>query len=121
MTFGARPRVLRRAHAALSLLLLVVLLAACSRQPVVLTGTVTDAYTGEPVPMASVAIGDTILTTDPNGAFSTLNWGKNDTLAINAPNYEPLSLSLEERPEIAATDVQTITLDTVIRPTRSAA
>jgi len=116
MTFGARPRVLRRAHAALSLLLLVVLLAACSRQPVVLTGTVTDAYTGEPVPMASVAIGDTILTTDPNGAFSTLNWGKNDTLAINAPNYEPLSLSLEERPEIAATDVQTITLDTVIRP-----
>jgi hypothetical protein len=83
---------------------------------VVLTGTITDAYTGQPVREASVAIGGTTLTTDASGVFSTPSWGKNDTLAVSAPNYEPLNLALEGRPEIAATDVQTITLDTALRP-----
>jgi hypothetical protein len=116
MTLGARPRMFRRAYAAFALLLLAAVMAACSRQPVVLTGTVTDAYTGQPVPQASVAIGDTTLATDASGVFATPSWGKSDTLAVSAPNYEPLSLPLESRPEITATDAQTITLDTALRP-----
>jgi hypothetical protein len=118
MIRGARPRLLlpRRASAILSLLILAATLAACSRQPVVLTGTVTDAYTGQPVPQASVVIGDTTITTDANGVFQTPQWRTTDTLAVTAPNYEPVSLPLEARPEIAATDAQTITLDTAIRP-----
>lgn len=118
MTRGApfRSWLPRRAPASLALLLLAALLTACSRQPVVLTGTVTDAYTGQPVPQASVVIGDTSVTTDANGVFQTPQWRKTDTLAVTAPNYEPVSLALEARPELAATDAQTITLDTAIRP-----
>lgn len=118
MIRGARPRLLmpRRAPATFALLLIAALLAACSRQPVMLTGTITDAYTGQPVPQATVAIGNTTVTTDANGAFQTPQWRKSDTLAVSAPNYEPLSLPLEERPEVAATEAQTITLDTAIRP-----
>jgi len=87
MTRGARLLLPRRASAALVFLLAAALLAACSRQPVVLTGTITDAYTGQPVPQATVAIGDTTITTDSAGVFQTPQWGKSDTLAITAPNY----------------------------------
>jgi hypothetical protein len=115
---GARPRLStpRRAAAILALLLIAALTAACSRQPVMLTGTITDAYTGQPVPQATVALGNTTVTTDANGVFQTPEWRKSDTLAITAPNYEAVSLPLEARPEIAATDAQTITLDAAIRP-----
>jgi hypothetical protein len=118
MTRGARPRLStpRRAPAAFALLLIAALLAACSRQPVVLTGTITDAYTGEPVPQAVIAIGETTVTTDANGVFQTPEWRRSDTLAVSAPNYEAFALPLEGRPEIAATDAQTITLDTALRP-----
>ncbi|GAB4430877.1 MAG: putative glycoside hydrolase [Chloroflexi bacterium OHK40] len=115
MSCGA-PRTPRRASAAVALLLLAVILAACSRQPIVLTGTVTDAYTGAPISQATIAIGSTSVTTDANGSFSTPNWRPSDTLAVSAPSYEPLSLPLESRPELAATDTQTITIDTALRP-----
>src|SRR5688500_14094408 len=102
--------------ATLALLLTAALLAASTRLPVVLTGTVTDSYSGQPVPEASVVIGDTPISTDAQGVFRTPQWRKSDTLSVAAPNYEPLSLALEGRPELAATDAQTITLDTAIRP-----
>lgn len=116
MTRGARLLLPRRASAAILLILVTALLTACSRQPVVLTGTITDAYTGQPVPQATVAIGDTTITTDSAGVFQTPQWAKSDTLAITAPNYEPFQLPLEDRPELAITEAQTITLDSAIRP-----
>ncbi len=115
-TSVARPRLPRRALATLSLLVLAALLAGCNRPPVVLTGTITDAYTGQPVPQASVTIGRTTVTTDDQGVFSTPRWRRSDTLAISAPRYEPLSLLLEDRPELRAADALTLTLDTVLRP-----
>ncbi|HMQ32704.1 MAG TPA: putative glycoside hydrolase [Chloroflexaceae bacterium] len=116
MTRGARPRGPRRSPAALLLLLLAALLAGCSSQPVVLTGTITDAYTGAPIPQASVVIGETTVNTDAAGVFSTPSWRKSDTLAVSAPNYEALSLPLEGRPELEASDALTITLNTALRP-----
>ncbi|NTU79386.1 MAG: carboxypeptidase-like regulatory domain-containing protein, partial [Chloroflexales bacterium] len=116
MTCGARPRAPRRSPAAWLFLLLIVVLTGCGARPVVLTGKITDAYTGAPVPQASVVVGNTTVTTDANGVFSTPSWRKTDTLAVSAPNYEVLSLPLEGRPELAASDALTITLDTSLRP-----
>ena len=116
MTCGARPHVLRRSPAAWLLLLLTIGLVGCSGRQVVLTGTITDAYTGAPVPQASVAVGSTTITTNANGVFSTPRWQKTDTLAVSAPNYETFSLPLANRPELAASDTLTITLDTRLRP-----
>jgi hypothetical protein len=116
MTCGVRPRALWRSPFAILILLLAVVLAGCSTQPVTLTGTITDAYTGLPVSAASVVIGDTTLITDASGGFSTPSWRKNDTLAVSAPNYEQLSVALAERPELAVSGVMTVTLDTALRP-----
>ena len=116
MTCGARPHVLRRSPAAWLLLLLTIGLVGCSGRQVVLTGTITDAYTGVPVPQASIVVGSTTITTDANGVFSTPRWQKTDTLAVSAPNYEAFSLPLANRPEVAASGVLTITLDTRLRP-----
>lgn len=115
-TRGVRPRAPRHRPAALFFLLLAALLAGCSSQPVVLTGTITDAYTGAPIPQADVVIGNTQLSTDDAGTFSTPRWRKSDTLSVSAPNYEPLSLPLADHPEIAASDALTITLNTSLRP-----
>jgi hypothetical protein len=116
MTCGVRIRTTRRGPFALLLLLLSAVLAGCSTAPVTLTGVITDAYTGLPVSEASVVIGDTTLITNAEGVFSTISWRKNDTLAVSAPNYELLSLPLNERPEVAASNAMTVTLDTALRP-----
>ena len=116
MTCGARPRALRRSPAAWLLLLLTTMLVGCSSRQVVLTGTITDAYTGAPVPQARVAVGATSSSTDANGVFSTNQWQKTDTLAVSAPNYEALNVPLTGRPELAASDALTFTLDTPLRP-----
>lgn len=102
----------------LSALLLLVLLAltACGGSSIALTGTITDAYTGNPVADADIAIGRTRLTTDADGTYTALRWRTSDTFAVTAPGYEPATLLLEEQPEIAQTEVQTITLNTTLRP-----
>lgn len=112
---GFRPGAAQRALSAFCMLLLCATLASCAK-PVVLAGTVKDAYTGQPVPQANVVVGGTTLTTDANGVFSTPSWSKTDTLAVNAPNYEPVQLALEGRPELAQSDALTVTLDTSLRP-----
>ncbi len=116
MTRDARPRLAQRSPAAFLLLLLAALVAGCSSQPVVLTGTITDAYTGAPIPAASVALGETTVATDANGVFATPRWRASDTMAVSAPNYEALSLPLEGRPELAASEALTLTLNTALRP-----
>ncbi|MGB9633603.1 MAG: carboxypeptidase regulatory-like domain-containing protein, partial [Chloroflexaceae bacterium] len=105
-----------RSMALLSVLLLAAIITGCGRPAVVLTGTITDAYTGQPVPEARVTIGNTTVTTDANGTFSTSRWRRGDVLAVSAPSYEPLRLPLAERPELAASDALTLTLNTALRP-----
>lgn len=116
MIRGARPRAPKSRLSAMLLLLLAALLAACSGQPVILTGTITDAYTGQPIPNANITLGKTDLTTDAAGVFRTPDWERTDTLTVSAPNYEDLVLPLADRPEVAATDNLTLTLDTTLRP-----
>jgi len=109
-------RLSARPVALLSLLLLAAIIAGCGRPAVVLTGTITDAYTGQPVPEARVRIGNTIVTTDANGMFSTSRWRRGDVLDVSAPSYAPLQLPLAERPELTASDALTVTLNTTLRP-----
>ncbi|MFV9502989.1 MAG: putative glycoside hydrolase [Oscillochloridaceae bacterium umkhey_bin13] len=116
MTCGTRPRAAKPSFSAILLVLLAAILAGCSTPPVILTGTITDAYTGQPIPNANITLGETNLTTDANGMFSTPSWQRTDTLAISAPSYEALSLPLDGRPELAATNQLTITLDSSLRP-----
>jgi len=113
---GLPPRAPRRPIAAFIILLLAATLSACAAPAPMLTGTVKDAYTGAPIGAASVQIGRTTVTTDANGVFRTPSWSKTDTLAVTAPDYEPVALPLEGQPQIAKTDTMTITLDTALRP-----
>jgi hypothetical protein len=101
----------------LALLLITALgLAACSSSPTLLTGTVTDAYTGAPVSTASMVVGETSLTTDAEGNFATTDWQTNDTLEISAPEYAAVALPLENHPAVAGNDALTVTLDLELRP-----
>lgn len=97
-------------------LLCVMIITGCASRPVVLTGTVTDAYTGAPVPNATVAIGDLTMTTDEQGRFQTERWRPEDTLALQAPAYEPVSLPLAGQPGVGESGVFTVTITTALRP-----
>ncbi len=96
--------------------LIVAVLAGCAAQPVVLTGVVTDAYTGAPLSGVTVAIGDQMLTTDEQGRFQTERWRPEDTLALQAPAYEPLNLPLADQPGVGQSGVLTVTITTALRP-----
>lgn len=115
-----RPVITRSCSArrapALSLLILLITLVGCGRPVPVLTGTVTDAYTGKPVLQAQVRVGGTTVTTDERGMFSVKRWRRSDVLAISAPNYEQLRLPLADRAELAASDAMTVTLNATLRP-----
>ncbi|MEI6776055.1 MAG: putative glycoside hydrolase [Chloroflexales bacterium] len=110
------PFSLRRPGAAFLILLLTAILSACAAHNPVLTGTVKNAYTGAPISTASVQVGGATLTTDANGVFTAPRWSKTDTLAIAAPDYEPVTLPLQAQPQIAQSNSLTITLDTTLRP-----
>lgn len=97
-------------------LLCIMIITGCASRPVVLTGTVTDAYTGAPVPNATVAIGDLTLTTDEQGRFQTERWRLEDTLALQAPAYEPISLPLSDQAGVGESGVFTVTITTALRP-----
>jgi hypothetical protein len=119
MVWFALPAALRmpvRRIGALLLLASFLFLASCGRDPVILTGIVTDAYTGQPVPEAIVVIGETTLTTDSSGAFTTSDWKRTDTLAVSAPNYAMISLPLETHPAVVGNATLTITLSMPLRP-----
>ncbi len=92
-------------------------LAACSiRSPVVLSGSVIDAYSGQPVEMASVRIGGASTATDDAGTFQTAHWRTSDTLQISAPGYETTRIALREQPQLMQTDAPTVTLTMELRP-----
>ncbi|NJN65302.1 MAG: hypothetical protein HC884_00615 [Chloroflexaceae bacterium] len=111
-----------------SLMISVVLLTSCSledwtnggpgKSSAVLTGTVTDAYTNQPVPAAEVVIGTGTLATGSDGRYLTTNWDTEDTLQASAPGYEPVQVALNTQPHLAQSENMTVTLDLVLRPNR---
>jgi hypothetical protein len=92
------------------------LLAACGGPDIALNGTVTDAYTGKPVSAATIDLGGTQLTTDASGKYQITSWSKRDTLQIAASGYEPLSVNLADKPELASPTPPAVTLDWRLRP-----
>jgi protocatechuate 3,4-dioxygenase beta subunit len=94
---------------------LVLLSGACG-SVVVLNGNVTDAYTGQPIPSANVAIGDVALTTDSGGGYATKSWNASDTLLVSAPGYAPEQVPLDSHYPAAATEPITVTVSTALRP-----
>lgn len=112
-----RLRRIRRSMIAVSILAIMAMLSACSSSTgPLLIGTIRDAYTGEVISQANVRIGTQSLNTDTNGAFQTQRWRSSDTLAISAPDYEPLSLPLASQPQVAQSSSMTVTLETNLRP-----
>src|SRR5689334_9896535 len=93
-------------------IIIAVLLAACGGPEIALNGTVTDAYTGKPVPAASVRLGNQQITTDPQGQFRISQWSVQDTLQVSANGYAPESIALTTQPNLAKPTPPAVTLDT---------
>jgi hypothetical protein len=76
-------------------------------RPNILSGTITDRYSGQPVPNATVKVGDTLSTqTGPDGKYRLEGVPSDATVEINADGYAMLTQPFEK----------TITLDAVLRP-----
>jgi protocatechuate 3,4-dioxygenase beta subunit len=76
-------------------------------RPNVLSGTITDRYSGQPVPNAVVKVGDVLSAkTRPDGTYRLEGLPSNATVEISADGYAELTQPLE----------QMTTLDAVLRP-----
>jgi hypothetical protein len=76
-------------------------------RPNILTGTITDRYSGQPVPNATVKVGDALRAkTGPDGTYRLEGVPSNATVAISADGYAELTQPLEKM----------TTLDAVLRP-----
>jgi hypothetical protein len=95
---------------------LAVLLSACGGPDVPLNGTVFDEYTGQPLPAATLNLGGTQLTTDASGKYQIASWNQRDTLEIAANGYEPITVNLADKPELASPTPPAVTLDWRLRP-----
>lgn len=94
----------------------VLLLAGCGGPDVPLTGTVLDAYTGQPVSSAKIVLGRNELTTDAAGKYQITSWSAKDRLQVSAAGYEPLEIALETQPQLAKPEPPAVTLDATLRP-----
>src|SRR5262245_29775520 len=92
------------------------ILASCGSPPIALNGVVTDAYTGKPVSAARLTLGASEIATDAAGKYQFTQWSDKDTLKIVANGYEPISVALESRPELAQPTPPSATLDARLRP-----
>lgn len=93
------------------------LLAGCaSSAPVVLQGTVIDAYTGQPVTAAQVRVNETMLGTGGDGSYMTDRWEPEDTLEVSAPGYATTQVPLASYRQPASPTPVTVTLETPLRP-----
>jgi hypothetical protein len=97
-------------------LALAALLAACGGPEIPLNGTIIDAYTGKPVPAATINLGGAQLSTDAGGKFQVAQWSDKDTLQIAAHGYEPISIVLAQQPQLAKPTPPAMTLDAKLRP-----
>jgi hypothetical protein len=96
---------------------LVALLVSCGGGPdIALNGTIIDAYTGQPVPAATIKLGSAQLTTDAGGKYQFPTWTDKDMLQVAASGYEPVTIALLERPEVAKPTPPAVTLDATLRP-----
>jgi protocatechuate 3,4-dioxygenase beta subunit len=92
------------------------ILVSCGGPPIALNGVVTDAYTGKPVSAARLTLGGSEIATDASGKYQFAQWSPKDTLKIAASGYEPVSVALESRPELAKPTPPAATLDAKLRP-----
>ena len=106
----------RRLSFAVLWIALAALLGACGAPEIALTGTVTDAYTNQPVPSATITLAGNELTTDAAGRYQIAKWNIKDTLQVSADGYEPSSVALESQPGLAKPAPPAATLDVAIRP-----
>jgi hypothetical protein len=97
-------------------LALAALLAACGGPEIPLNGTIVDAYTGKPVPAATINLGGAQLSTDAGGKYQVAQWSEDDTLQIAANGYEPISIVLAQQPQLAQPTSPAVTLDAKLRP-----
>src|SRR5215213_6606378 len=95
---------------------LAALLAACGGPEIPLNGTIIDAYTGKPVPAATINLGGAQLSTDAGGKYQVVQWSEKDTLQIAANGYEPISIVLAQQPQLAKPTPPAMTLDAKLRP-----
>src|SRR5215212_11763937 len=109
------PRIRRLPLVALAIAL-AALLAACGGPEIPLNGTIIDAYTGKPVPAATINLGGAQLSTDVGGKYQVVQWSEKDTLQIAADGYEPLSIVLAQQPQLAKPTPPAMTLDAKLRP-----
>ncbi len=77
---------------------LLLLLVACGGPSVPLTGTVLDAYTGEPVAGATVEVGRAKATSDTAGKYQLAKWSAKGKLRASADGYEPSEIDLAAQP-----------------------
>ncbi len=108
---------LRRLVAALLSGCAVVILTACGANPIPLQGTITDSYTGQPIADATVLIGETKLRSDANGSYNTTAWAGTDPMTVEAPGYDPYTLTLlSDVVPPAATAETGVSLNVELRP-----
>jgi hypothetical protein len=107
---------LLRLPIAVTSLVVAAILACCGGPPIALNGVVTDAYTGKPVSTARLTLGGSEIATDAAGKYQFVQWSEKDTLKIVANGYEPVSVVLESRPELAQPTPPAATLDAALRP-----
>ncbi|HJZ45912.1 MAG TPA: putative glycoside hydrolase [Roseiflexaceae bacterium] len=97
-------------------LALAALLAACGGPEIPLNGTIIDAYTGKPVPAATINLGGAQLSTDAGGKYQITRWSDKDTLQVAANGYESISIVLAQQPQLAKPTLPAVTLDAKLRP-----
>jgi hypothetical protein len=107
---------IRRLPLAAFAIALAALLAACGGPEIPLNGTIIDAYTGKPVPAATINLGGAQLSTDAGGKYQIAQWSEKDTLQIAANGYEPVSIVLAQQPQLAKPTPPAMTLDAKLRP-----
>lgn len=105
----------------ITLLLALTYLAGCSllsSEPLPdLRGTVSDAYTGEPLAEITLALeSGATATTDAQGKYTFADWKRNDTLDISAPGYETQRIALADDPQIEDVVSDSFPYTIILRP-----
>lgn len=91
-------------------------LVACGSESVPLTGVVTDAYTGKPVPSVVIRVGSSRVMTDESGTYAVQRWHRSNTLSAVSDNYDAVSLNLSKRKWANVVTAADANIDISMRP-----